>query len=343
MRGRAARVSAVQLGIIGCGRAAEHLYAPALARARGARVVAAADPVAARRDLVAFLLPGCRALASAEELVSLPGLDGVIIATPPASHAAVARLARQAELSVLIEKPLAGTLEDALAIAELFRGARRVAMVGFNRRHWDAILRLRRALRAAPVPREARIELVMQGDMTGWSPIAGSAGALEDLASHQFDLLRDLFATEIATVATRRITETEFETAVELASGHVARVRTAHARPSRELIRVSFDGRALEARIGSLRIGAPGAARALLDLADRVARALRREPSSLTHSFKRQIDVFARAIRSGESAAPALADGVAAAAAVDAAYRSLQHGGAPVRAETAGRGLAAAR
>lgn len=330
-------MSVLRLGLIGCGRAAEHLYVPVLARAAGAQVVAATDPVAERRDLIAGQLPECRAVSSAEELVRLPGLDGVIIATPPATHAAVARLAQQANLAVLIEKPLAATLEEALEIAGSFRGHRSPVMVGFNRRRWKAIVRLARALRVSPAPRDARIELLMQGDMSAWSPVAGPAGALEDLASHQFDLLRHLFACEIATVAARSTSQTEFEMTVELASGHVARLRTGHVRSSRESIRVSFGRQVFEARMGSMRIApASGGARKLLDLADRVARALRREPSSLTHSFRQQIEAFVHAIRTGEPVSPNLADGVAAAAAVDAAWRSIRRGGGPVRAEPPG-------
>jgi predicted dehydrogenase len=330
-------VSVLKLGLIGCGRAAEHLYAPVLARAAGVQVIAATDPVAERRDLVARRLPECRAVGSAEELVRLPGLDGVIVATPPAEHAAVARLARRADLAVLIEKPLAATLEEALEMASFFRGYRRTVMVGFNRRRWRAIVRLKRALRVSPPPRDARIELLMLGDMSVWSPIAGPAGALEDLASHQFDLLRHLFGCEIATVAARSTSATEFEMTVELASGHVARLRAGHVGASRESIRVGFGRRVFEARMGSMRIApASGGARRLLDLADRVARALRREPSSLTHSFRLQIETFARGIRTGEPVAPNVADGVAAAAAVAAAQRSLRQGGAPARAEPAG-------
>ncbi len=330
-------MSALKLGLIGCGRAAEHLYAPVLARATGVQLIAATDPVAERRDLVAGRLPECRAVRSAEELVRLPGLDGVIVATPPAEHAAVARLARQADLAVLIEKPLAATLEAALEMADFFHGYRRTVMVGFNRRRWRAIVRLKRALQVSPAPRDARIELLMLGDMSAWSPIAGPAGALEDLASHQFDLLRHLFGCEIATVAARSTSATEFEMTVELASGHVARLRAGHVGASRESIRVGFGRRAFEARMGSMRIApASGGARRLLDLADRVARALRREPSSLTHSFRLQIETFARGIRTGEPVSPNVADGVAAAAAVAAAQRSLRQGGAPARAEPAG-------
>ena len=330
-------MSVLKLGLIGCGRAAEHLYAPVLARAAGVQVIAATDPVAERRDLVARRLPECRAVRSAEELVRLPGLDGVIVATPPAEHAAVARLARRADLAVLIEKPLAATLEEALEMAGFFRGYRRTVMVGFNRRRWRAIVRLKRALRVSPAPRDARIELLMLGDMSVWSPIAGPAGALEDLASHQFDLLRHLFGCEIATVAARSTSATEFEMTVELASGHVARLRAGHVGASRESIRVGFGRRVFEARMGSMRIApASGGARRLLDLADRVARALRREPSSLTHSFRLQIETFARGIRTGEPVAPNVADGVAAAAAVAAAQRSLRQGGAPERVEPAG-------
>ncbi|MGY4706303.1 Gfo/Idh/MocA family protein [Candidatus Bipolaricaulota sp. J31] len=67
------------------------------------------------------LPPGIRYYNDWRELLEREALDIVAIATPPATHAEIARLAMERGIHVLIEKPLATTLEDAegiLATAE---------------------------------------------------------------------------------------------------------------------------------------------------------------------------------------------------------------------------------
>lgn len=60
---------------------------------------------------------GCAAETDAAALLDRPGLDGVIIATPPSSHVPLALAARERGLGVLLEKPMAGTLAEARALA----------------------------------------------------------------------------------------------------------------------------------------------------------------------------------------------------------------------------------
>lgn len=54
----------------------------------------------------------------------LRGLVGVVIATPPATHAGLARDAMAAGLSVLVEKPMCPSVEEAVVLAECARAAR---------------------------------------------------------------------------------------------------------------------------------------------------------------------------------------------------------------------------
>jgi len=56
--------AAVLIGLLGFGRAAERLHVPAILGTSGARLVAASDPVAERRQLIARASPGCRAFAT---------------------------------------------------------------------------------------------------------------------------------------------------------------------------------------------------------------------------------------------------------------------------------------
>ncbi|HTD50787.1 MAG TPA: Gfo/Idh/MocA family oxidoreductase [Acidimicrobiia bacterium] len=73
----------------------------------------------------------------------LPTVDGVIIATPPGSHAAIAHAAMRAECHVLVEKPLATSVSDceSLIDAAILNGVQ--LMVGHTFEHDAAIWKLR--------------------------------------------------------------------------------------------------------------------------------------------------------------------------------------------------------
>ena len=78
----------------------------------GSRALARAEAFAARHHVA-------RAVGSPADLVGLDEVDIVYIATPHTSHRELAELALQAGKHVLIEKPLAMTRDDALAITGL--------------------------------------------------------------------------------------------------------------------------------------------------------------------------------------------------------------------------------
>ncbi|MCE2909519.1 MAG: Gfo/Idh/MocA family oxidoreductase [Burkholderiaceae bacterium] len=68
------------------------------------------------------------------ETLKLPGLDAVILATPTQMHAAQALQCLQAGVHVQVEIPLADSLRDAYAVADLQAKTGLVAMVGHTRR-----------------------------------------------------------------------------------------------------------------------------------------------------------------------------------------------------------------
>jgi 2-hydroxy-4-carboxymuconate semialdehyde hemiacetal dehydrogenase len=68
------------------------------------------------------------------ETLKLPGLDAVILATPTQMHAAQAIQCLQAGVHVQVEIPLADSLRDAYAVADLQAKTGLVAMVGHTRR-----------------------------------------------------------------------------------------------------------------------------------------------------------------------------------------------------------------
>src|SRR5262249_42714043 len=118
------RVVTLAVGIVGCGKGSRP-HIPALRAARGGELAAAVgvDPRAARAAGAAV----ARSLAELIERVDL-----VAVCTPPETHANVALDALAAGRDVLVEKPLAATLDDADRIVAAAEG--RLAATGFQLR-----------------------------------------------------------------------------------------------------------------------------------------------------------------------------------------------------------------
>lgn len=76
----------------------------------------------------------------------LPGLDAVVICTPTITHADYIRLAANDVHNIFIEKPIAGTLEDAQQIAELVSRNGINLQVGFIERFNPAVQSLKSVL-----------------------------------------------------------------------------------------------------------------------------------------------------------------------------------------------------
>ena len=318
----------VRLGLIGCGRAAELLYLPALANVPQVDLVAVADPIPSRRELIASALPSCAAFDSAEAMVLGTDVQAAVVATPPATHVAAARPVLAAGLPVLIEKPLALSLTEAHQLETLGPAAERAVMVGFNRREWEPLLRLREVLRRVTATGPPSARLLMTSDVAAWSPIGGVEDPLDDLGSHQIDLLRFLFGAEPVTVAASRSGDGGVRMDVRLESGLVAECFSAQSTRSRERIELRVGQRRYEVRMGSDRIEpAAGPRRDLLDLCDRMRLRLTRGRSSLRQSYEHQLRRFAERVLNGTPHSPGLADGMAVLRTVEAARRSLASGG----------------
>ena len=79
---------------------------------------------------VASRYPSARATTNVDELLDDPSIDAVYLATPVSTHYELTRRALEGGKHVLIEKPLATTIEEAEELAELAERQRRTLMVG---------------------------------------------------------------------------------------------------------------------------------------------------------------------------------------------------------------------
>lgn len=118
----------LSIGVIGLGVMGQRMLARLAGHGR-LRVTRVWDenPAVLAQALAHY--PLLRAASSAQALMQEPGLHGVYIATPPASHMALTDEAFDAGLSVLCEKPLTTDFEAAkVAISRIQREQRRAAV-----------------------------------------------------------------------------------------------------------------------------------------------------------------------------------------------------------------------
>lgn len=102
----------INVGVIGYGYWGPNLVRNFVAN-DSTSVTMVCDRDAQRLEKVGALYPAIRLTTSADELINDPQVDAVVVATPVAAHFALAMAALQAGKHVLVEKPIAGSADEA--------------------------------------------------------------------------------------------------------------------------------------------------------------------------------------------------------------------------------------
>jgi predicted dehydrogenase len=140
----------VRIGVVGAG-AFGRKHLEVLRQEPAARIVGIADPTPAAAALAAEL--GVAHFAGHESMLDEAGLDGVIVATPNALHAPVAQAAIARDVPVLVEKPIAETLDAARDLAEAAERADVPLLVGHHRRYNPVIEKAREIVHGGGIGR----------------------------------------------------------------------------------------------------------------------------------------------------------------------------------------------
>lgn len=321
----------ISVGLIGCGRVAERFHLPALLGLAQARIVAVADPIRERRDLISSQIPDCVSFSSARELLNHMSINAAIIATPPTTHVAIARLALRARIPVLVEKPLAPSMSGVKSLQALIASSGGSLMMGFNRRYWEPVRQLRQSICNLDDSNLISAQLVMVTRLQNWSPISDTSDPLDDLGSHQLDLLRYIFNREIVAVSSRWADEQTVLMRVKLARGVVADCLAKHGDIRKEFITVKCKHKQFYIHAKSDRIQpSAGRIRSMLDFSDVIRHRLLVLHSSFENSYRLQLISFFDYIQSGATPHPSIVDGIAAIRAVEATRQSAAAGGVEV-------------
>lgn len=128
-----------------------------------------------------------------EQLFDEVDPDAAVVATPNAYHAPVAIAALTAGVNVLVEKPLADSLDAARAVADAEAGSTAFGMVGFQRRFLNQMQTLNAEIETGRLGEVTHIEVNYarrRGIPRGAKVIEehGGGGALLDLGVHVLDL-----------------------------------------------------------------------------------------------------------------------------------------------------------
>jgi predicted dehydrogenase len=122
----------VRLAVVGAGLIGRR-HAALIAAADDAELAAIVDPAPAAAELARQL--GAPLYTSLEGLLAAKRPDGIVLATPNALHVDQALACIAVGLPVLVEKPVAHTLDAGLALLKAAEAARAKVLVGHHRRH----------------------------------------------------------------------------------------------------------------------------------------------------------------------------------------------------------------
>src|SRR5690349_13201990 len=112
---------------------------------RGYKIVGVVEPMPQRcRRLAELASRGIPLFASIENLFAQTGVDLMCIVTPTHLHAPHTCYALKQGANVLCEKPVAGTVDDALRMLEVQRDANAFAAIGYQWSFSEAVHALKR-------------------------------------------------------------------------------------------------------------------------------------------------------------------------------------------------------
>jgi len=187
----------IKTGIIGCGKVA-HIHAAALTTIPESDFTAVYSRSQEKADTFGSQY-GVKGYSDLETFLGTSGVQAVLIATPHPFHAHPTLAAARHGVHVMIEKPLASSLEDCDAmIAAMHQAGLKLAMIS-QRRCYEPVLRIKQAIDHGKIG----IPILGHVTMLGWrdqqyydsDPWRGTwqeegGGVLVNQAPHQLDILQ---------------------------------------------------------------------------------------------------------------------------------------------------------
>jgi phthalate 4,5-cis-dihydrodiol dehydrogenase len=195
----------LRIGVVGLSRAFV-LMRPTLAWHPRVQLVACVDPRTEARARFAAEFPGSRAYETLDAMLHDAAVEAVYIATPHQFHAAGAIAAARAGRHILVEKPMAVTLEDCAAMVEAAEQAGVTLMLGHSHGQDGPVLAARRLIASGAHGRLRMISTLTATDFL-YRPrrpeelvTEQGGGVVFSQGAHQLDIVRLLGGGMLRTI-----------------------------------------------------------------------------------------------------------------------------------------------
>ncbi len=191
------KIKKVRLGIIGAGAITEESYLPAAKLISHLEIthIVDLDQMRAKQVATDFQVP----IATSDYHELFGKVDGVVVATPPSSHARISMDFMNAAISVLCEKPIALTLAEASEMVGTGKTTNTHLAVAMNRRLSRSAKILKQLINDDLLGDITHFEAA-EGYEYNWPLRTGHVflnpnhrGIISDIGPHLFDLLFWLF------------------------------------------------------------------------------------------------------------------------------------------------------
>jgi predicted dehydrogenase len=181
----------LHVGVVGVGVMGSN-HARVFAGLPGTELVGVADPDRKQAEFVARTL-GCDATAGVEELLERQ-VDAITVAAPTHLHRDIALKCIARGVHVMVEKPIASSVEEGREIIAAARRANLTLMVGHVERFNPAVEAIKEAIRGEDI---LSIAITRVGP---FPPRMSNVGVVIDLAVHDIDLIRWFTDSDIVEV-----------------------------------------------------------------------------------------------------------------------------------------------
>lgn len=186
----------IQIAVIGAGH-----WGPNLIRnfnnGQKSKVVRVIDRDEQRLAQVKLRFPEIATSSDANDAFNDPSIDAVVIATPTSTHFDLVKAALEANKHVLVEKPIAHSVETADALISLAESMNRVLMVGHVFLFNGAVREASRILETGALGTIFHISMVR----TNLGPIRLDVDASWDLAAHDISVASYLLKSQPISVS----------------------------------------------------------------------------------------------------------------------------------------------
>ena len=188
----------IKAGVVGFGLAGKVFHAPNISAVKGLELAAVVERSGSRSTAE---YPASRTVRSFEELLAVPGIELVVVATPSDTHYRMAKQALTAGKHVVIDKPFAATSAEARELDSIAR-SKGLVLSAFHNRRFDGDFRtvvklLGEDTLGRLVEYEAHYDRYRpEPNLNGWKEqVLPGNGMLFDLGSHLMDQALTLFGT----------------------------------------------------------------------------------------------------------------------------------------------------